>query len=191
MSEGEEYHDLHVGDVDSEGEEVAFKTTAATSSIALITRSDLEEIIEGWKEKFRKITDGMRAIEQATEEAHTHMDSVMRDSRAHDSDTHNRIKQIQEGLARFIERCDPAHPTPVRPFATPCAPKMNTPITPSGVHSRYRSDFPFLRPLLTRTHLQGPRAVVWTMTLANDLRTRMNMETAATPSTYRLTTVAG
>ena len=98
MSEGEEYHDSHVGEADSEGEEVFFKTTTATSSTTLITRSDREEIIEGWKEKFRKITDGMR-------------------------------------------------PTPVRPFATPCAPKMSTPITPSGVHSRYRSDFPFTSPV--------------------------------------------
>ena len=74
----------------------------------------------------------------------------MRDSCARDSaqvTTNNRIKQIQEGLARFIERCDPAHPTPVRPFATPCAPKMSTPITPSGVHSRYRSYFPFASPV--------------------------------------------
>ena len=126
MSEGEEYHDSHVGEADSEGEEVVFKTTTATSSTAPITRGDLEDIIEGWKEKFRKITDGMRAIEQATEEAHAHMDSVMRDSHACDSDTNNRIKQIQEGLARFIERCDPAHPTPVRPCDTMCAQDEHT-----------------------------------------------------------------
>ena len=148
MSDREEYHDSHVGDADSESEEVVLKTTTATSPTAPsepITRSDLEEIIEGWKEKFRKITEGMCAIEQATEEVHVqateevhvHMDIIMRDSCARDSDqvtTNNRIKEIQEGRARFI---DPAHPTPVRPFATPCAPKMSTPITPSGVPSRY------------------------------------------------------
>ena len=55
MSEGDEYHDSHVGEADSEGEEVVFKTTTATSSTALITRSDLEEIIEGWKEKLRMV----------------------------------------------------------------------------------------------------------------------------------------
>ena len=147
MSDREEYHDSHVGDEDSEGEEVAFKPATSTAPPELISRSDLHEIIEGWKVKFQKITDGMRAIEQATEEAHGHMDSVIRYSRARDSDTNNRIKQMQEGLARFIEKCDPAHPTPVRPFATPCAPKMSTPITPSGVHSRYRSDFPFASPV--------------------------------------------
>ena len=153
MSDREEYHNSHVGDADSESEEVVFKTTTATSSTVPqepITRSDLEEIIEGWNEKFRKLTEGMRAMEQATDEVHAHMDFVMRDSRVRDSDqvtTNNRIKQIQEGLVRFIERCDPAHPTPVRPFTTPCAPKMSTPITPSGVHSRYRSDFPFASPV--------------------------------------------
>ena len=153
MSDSEEYHDSHVGDADSESEEVVFKTTTATSltvpSIP-ITRSDLEEIIDGWKEKFRKITEGMCAIEQATEEVHAHMDMVTRDNQARDTEqatANNRIKQIQEGLARFIERCDPAHPTPARPFATPCAPKMSTPITPSGVPSRYRSDFPFASPV--------------------------------------------
>ena len=81
MSDREEYHDSHVGDADSESEEVVFKTTTATSLTAPsepITRSDLEEIIEGWKEKFLKITEGMRAIEQATEEVHTHMDMVTR-----------------------------------------------------------------------------------------------------------------
>ena len=150
MSDREEYHDSHVGDEDSESEEVVFKTTPATSPTAppeLITRSDLQEIIEGWKEKFHELTEGVRAIEQATEEVHAHMDTVMRDNRTRDSDQNNRIKQIQEELARFIERCDPAHPTPACSFATPCAPKMSTPITPSGVPSRYRSDFPFASPV--------------------------------------------
>ena len=103
MSDREEYHDSHVGD-ESEEEEVVFRVKTATSFTTpqeIITRSDLEEIIEGWQEKFRKLTEGMRAIELATEEAHAHMDSVMRDSRARDSDTNNRIKQIQEGLTRF------------------------------------------------------------------------------------------
>ena len=117
MSDREEFHYSHVGDEDRESEEVAFRTTPATSPATqpeLITQSDLQEIIEGWEEKFHKLTEGVRAIEQATEEVHAHMDIVMRDNRARESDqasTNNRIKQIQEGLARFMERCDPAHPT--------------------------------------------------------------------------------
>ena len=101
MSDREEFHDSHVGDDDSESEEVAFRTTPATSPATqpdLITQSDLQEIIEGWEEKFHKLTE--RDTDQLA--------------------TNNRIKQIQERLARFMERCDPAHPTPVRPFATPC-----------------------------------------------------------------------
>ena len=97
--------------------------------------------------KFQKLTEGVRAIQIATEEVHAHMDNVMRDNCARDSEQNNRIKQIQEGLACFIERCDPAHPTPAHSFATPCAPKMSTPITPSGVPLRYRSDFPFASPV--------------------------------------------
>ena len=53
MSDREKFHDSHVGDDDSESEEVAFKTTPATSPATqpdLITRSDLQEIIEGWEE---------------------------------------------------------------------------------------------------------------------------------------------
>ena len=152
MSDREEYHDSHVGDEgdESEGEEVVFKTTSSTSLAAppeLITRSDLQEIIEGWKVKFQKLTEGVRAIKIATEEVHAHMDNVTRDNCARDSAQDNRIKQIQEGLARFLEICDPAHPTPVRPFATPCASKMSTPITQSGIPSRYRPDFPFASPV--------------------------------------------
>ena len=60
MSDREEFHDSHVGDEDSESEEVAFRTTPATSPATqpeLITRSDPQEIIEGWEEKFHKLTE--------------------------------------------------------------------------------------------------------------------------------------
>ena len=144
MSDREEYHDSHMGD-DSEGEEVVFKATSSTSLTAppeIITKKDLQEVIEGWKIKFQKLTEGVRATQIATEEVHEHMDKVMRDSCARDGAQEHRIQQMQEGLALFLERCDPTHPTPVRPFAAPCAPTMSTPITPSGVPSRYRPDFP-------------------------------------------------
>ena len=154
MSDREEYHDSHVGD-DSEGEEVMFKEVVekATSSTVLtappeiVTKSDLQEVIEGWKIKFQKLTEGVHAIQIATEEVHTHMDNLMRDNCALDGAQEHRIKQMQEGLVRLLERCDPAHPTPVRPFATPCAHTMSTPITPSGVPSRYRPDFPLASPV--------------------------------------------
>ena len=47
-----------------------------------ITRSDIREIIDVWEEKFNKLTEGVRALELNTHEAHTHMDIVMRENRA-------------------------------------------------------------------------------------------------------------
>ena len=61
--------------------------------------------------------------------------------------TNRQIKLIQEGLANFMETCDPAHPTPLRTFVQPCAPKMSTPITPSGAPTRFRSEFSFASPV--------------------------------------------
>ena len=54
-----------------------------------------------------KLTEGVRAIQVATEEVQTHIDNLQRDSCARDGAQERRIKQMQEGLARFLERCDP------------------------------------------------------------------------------------
>ena len=92
MSDHEEYHDLHVGE-DSEGEEVVFKdgvevvenatsSTALTAPPEMVTKSDLHEVIEGWKIKFQKLTEGVCAIQIATEEVYTHMDNLQRDTAA-------------------------------------------------------------------------------------------------------------
>ena len=116
----------------------------------MITRSDLQEIIDGWEEKFNKLTEGVHAIEHGTHEVHAHMDIAMRDNRACESGqlaTNRQIKLIQEGLARFMETYDPAHPTPLLTFVQPCAPKMSTPITPSGGPTRYRSELSFASPV--------------------------------------------
>ena len=67
MSEREEYHDSHLGE-DSESEDVIFKEVVeeATSSTVLaappeiVTKSDLQEVIEEWKIKFQKLTEGVR-----------------------------------------------------------------------------------------------------------------------------------
>ena len=85
MSDREEYHDSHVGE-DSESEEVVFRegtavvenataSTAPTAPPQMVTKSDLEEVIEGWKIKFHQLSEGVRAIQMATEEMHTHMDN--------------------------------------------------------------------------------------------------------------------
>ena len=126
----------------------------------MITRSDLQEIIDGWEEKFNKLTEGVRAIERGTHEVRVHIDIVMRDNRARESGqlaTNRQIKLIQEGLARFMETCDPAHPTPLRTFVQPCAPKMSTPITPSGAPTRYRSELSFASPVNQTTPVEPTR----------------------------------
>ena len=115
-----------------------------------ITHSDLQDIIDGWEEKFNKLAEGVRAIEEGTHDVHVHVDMVMRENRVRENGqlaTNKQLKLIQEALARFMETCDPAHPTPVCTFVQQCAPKMSTPITPSGAPTRYRSEFSFASPL--------------------------------------------
>ena len=135
----------------SESDEVILKNMNIPQD--MITRSDLQEIIDGWEEKFNKLTEGVRAIEQGTHEVHAHMDIVMRDNRLRES----RQLGIQEGLVRFMETCDPAHPTPLRTFVQPCTPKMSTPITPSGAPTRYRSELSFASPVNQTTPVEPTR----------------------------------
>ena len=88
----------------SESGEVILKTRDTPQDP--IARNDIREVIEGWEEKFNKITEGVRALEQNTHEVHTHMDIVMRENRARESaqlSTNRQIKSIQEALARFME----------------------------------------------------------------------------------------
>ena len=114
MSEREESQDSHV-DEESDGGEVIFRegavgnSTASTAPIAspqMVTKGDLQEVIEGWKTKFHQLSVGIRAIQMASE-FNTHMDNLHRDSRAREGAQERRIQDMQEGLARFLERCDP------------------------------------------------------------------------------------
>ena len=54
----------------SESEEVILKNTPVMSQ-ATITRSDLQDIINGWEEKFDKLAEGVRAIEEGTHETNS------------------------------------------------------------------------------------------------------------------------
>ena len=88
------------------------------------------------------------------------MDIVLKDNRARENGqlaTNKQIKLIQEGLTRFIETCNPVHPTPLRTLVQPCAPKMSTPITPSGAPTRYRSELSFTSPVNQTTLVQPTR----------------------------------
>ena len=49
----------------SESEEVVLKTTPVMAQDT-ITRSDLQDIIDGWEEKFDKLAEGVCAIEEGT-----------------------------------------------------------------------------------------------------------------------------
>ena len=142
----------------SDSEEVILKKIDSQKD--MITSSDLQAVIDGWEERFEKLTEGMRTIERSTYEVHAHMDIVLKDNRARENGqlaTNKQIKLIQEGLARFIETCDPAHPTPLRTLVQPCAPKMSTPITPSGAPTSYRSDLSFASPVNQTTPVQPTR----------------------------------
>ena len=157
MSEREKSHVSHE-DGESDGEEVIFRegaagvenstaSTAPTTSPQMVTKSDLQEVIEGWKTKFHQLSEGIRAIQMASQQFNTHMDNFQRDSRAREGAQERRIQDMQEGLARFLERCDPAHLAAAHPFDSPCAPVMSTPFTPSGVPSRHRPDINFESPV--------------------------------------------
>ena len=73
----------------------------------MVTKSDLQGIIDGWKTKFHQLSEGIRAIQMASEKFNAHMDNLQRDSRSHEGAQERRIQDMQEGLARFLERCDP------------------------------------------------------------------------------------
>ena len=142
----------------SESGEVMIKTRDTPQDP--ITRNDIREIIDGWEEKFNKITEGVRALELNTHKVHTHMDAVMRKNRARESaqlSTNRQIKLIQEALARFMETYDPARQTPVRTFIQPCAPTMSMPITPSGAPPKFRLEFAFASPVNQTTPAEPTR----------------------------------
>ena len=142
----------------SESGEVILKTRDTPQDP--ITRNDIREIINGWEEKFNKMTEGVRALELNTNEVHTHMDVVMRENRASESaqlSTNRQIKFIQEALARFMDTCDPARQTPVCTFVQPCAPTMSTPITPMGALPEFRSEFSFASPVIQTTPAEPTR----------------------------------
>ena len=92
MSDGQDLGDttaphmaVHMsGDNDlygSDSEEVTIKKMDIQKD--MITRSDLEAIIDDWEERFNKLTEGMRTIERGTHEVHAHMDMVMKDNSAY------------------------------------------------------------------------------------------------------------
>ena len=90
----------------SDSEEVVLKSPEDA-----ITRKDIRELMNGWEDKSHKISEGVRVFEMSTHDVHTHMDVVMRESRARESaqvSANKQMKSIQEALTRFMEAYDPA-----------------------------------------------------------------------------------
>ena len=125
-----------------------------------ITRKDIRELINCWEEKFKKITEGVRALEIGMHDVHTHLDVVMRENRTRENaqvTTNKQMKSIQEALAHFMDTYDPARRAPVSIAVKSCAPTMDTPcvrtcvepraatmstpITPPGAPPKFRSEF--------------------------------------------------
>ena len=110
----------------------------------MVTADDPQEVIEGWQTKFQHLSEGIRAIQLTSDKFNANIDSILRDSRAREEAQERRIHDMQEGLARFLERCDPTHLTAARRFDLPV---ISTPFTPSGAPSRLRPDFNFESPV--------------------------------------------
>ena len=155
MSEREIYHDSQADrEGDSDGGEVVFREDAPSvenstlpthnASPQLVTADDLQEIIEGWQEKFQHLSECIRDIQLASDKSNANIDNILRDSRARQGDQERRIHEMQEGLARFLERCNPTHLTAACRFDLPV---ISTPFTPSGAPSRLRPDFDFESPV--------------------------------------------
>ena len=136
MSEREEAHDSQDREGESDGEEeVVFRDDAPNVEIStppthnaspqMVTADDLQEVIEGWKTKFQHLSEGIRAIQLASDKFNANIDNILRDR-------------------RFLERCNPTHLAAARRFDSPV---ISTPFTPSGAPSRLRPDFNFESPV--------------------------------------------
>ena len=133
MSEREETHVSH----EEEENEVTFRpsvevtdsvenSTAPTMSPQMVTQSDLQEVIDGWKVKFHQLSS--RGIAERAKEPR--------------SAGFRRCKKASRASSR-----DPAHIAAARPFDSPCTPVVSTPITPSGISSRHRPNFHLASPV--------------------------------------------
>ena len=131
--------------VDSEMEDDrrldAEETTPRTVSPQMVTTEALQNIVDNWKTKFQILSDGIRAAQVAAETCSANIEDLHRDSRKREEAQERRIQEMQIGLARFLDRCDPAHlAASACTFDSSCAPVMSTPVTQPGAPSRRRPD---------------------------------------------------
>ena len=115
------------------------ETTSRTVSPHMVTTEALQNIVDNWKTKFQILSDGIRAAQVAAETCSANIEDLHRDSRKHEEAQERRIEEMQIGLARFLDRCHPAHlAASARTLDSPCAPVMSTPVTQPGAPSRLR-----------------------------------------------------
>ena len=161
MSEREKPH------VSQEDKEVTFRPSVRESDTdsvefstapTMVTQADLQDVIDEWKVKFHQLSEGIRTIQTTSEQfgdhmerlqkdSRNHMEELQRDSRAREGAQERRIQEMQEGFARFLEKCNPTHLASACPFDSPCAPVVSKPITPSGITSRHRPNFHLTSPV--------------------------------------------
>ena len=86
MSEREKPHVSH----EEEDKEVTFRPSVEeTDSVefstapTMVTQGDLQDVIDEWKVKFHQLSEGMRAIQTASEQFGDHMEQLQKDSRHH------------------------------------------------------------------------------------------------------------
>ena len=161
MSEVETFHESRE-DRDSEREEeVVFREDTprmeSPTPPSLVTANDLDIIIEGWERKFEHLSQCMQEIQLAAEKANSNMNNIVRDGRAREGIQERRIEEMHVGLTQFLERCDTAHLTAPRRFDAPAA---STPLTPTGVPSRLRTDFDFESPVNQATPTESTRNTI-------------------------------
>ena len=107
----------------------------------MVTTEALQNIVENWKTKFQILSEGIRTAQVAAETCSANIEDLHRESRRREEAQERRIQEMQIGLARFLEKCDPAHlAASARTLYSPCAPVMSTPVTQPGAPSRRRPD---------------------------------------------------
>ena len=152
--------------MESDGDEFAFKecmldaeeTAPRTASPQMVTTDALQDIVDGWKTKFQHLSEGIRAAQVAAEKCSAHIEDIHRDSRAREEAQERRIQEMQVGIARFLDRCDPAHlAASACTLDSPCALVMSTPFTQPGAPSRRHRDFDCESPINRAAPMESTR----------------------------------
>ena len=121
--------------------EIVFKEDDSESEEATppkpITTCDMDVIIRGWEEKFERMSECLRKVQETSERANSDMFIVSQEARAQGEEQERWLGTMHEGLQDFLRKFEPAHP--------PNTPHVDAPTasTPYGVPARMRPEFEF------------------------------------------------